>query len=308
LSTFGVPLLGEVQVVLVQRVFGVGPAADVALGQVRALALLGAVLIGEGGAAADVGFDVEVHDQRGVERNCEVGGTKAFGLAQPCGGFAHQAYARAALILRHALHVEHGRAGGVIRLHRRIGDLAGPARIEHRGRRHRRHVGVDQRSTADSRAGNHGHAIEAPQIRPPVIALGMLPAPDPVVFGFARVGGFIPAAATLKHPNLSAFLRQSAGRDGAAKAAADNQNVTVHERARQQNCKFAPEKVEMQPAFNSLESVGHRSWPIRTRPQRVRCQQQQKTQQLNCRDRTAAAIAKAAWQRPLKLRARYVLR
>jgi hypothetical protein len=106
LSTFGVPLLGEVQVVLVQRVFGVGPAADVALGQVRALALLGAVLIGEGGAAADVGFDVEVHDQRGVERNCEVGGTKAFDLAQPCGGFAHQAYARAPLILRHALHVE----------------------------------------------------------------------------------------------------------------------------------------------------------------------------------------------------------
>src|SRR4029077_1294394 len=106
--------------------------------------------------------------------------------------------------------------GGVVWLHRRIGDLAGPARIEHRGRRYRGYVGVEQRSAADSRAGDHGHAVETSQIGPPVIALGMLTAPDPIAIGLARVAGFIPAAAALECPHPAAFLRQPARGDGAA--------------------------------------------------------------------------------------------
>ena len=164
--------LGERQVVAVERVLGVDLAADVAVADVHAGALLDAVRIDEALAVARVEGGGQRVVPLGVEGDRQLQLLEARAGADRLGRLPHQLHLLGPLAVRHLLHVHDAAHGLVVRRHRLPGDLRRPALVEHRLVGHRRDVGVDQRAAADGRALRHRHVLEHAQVEPAVPALG----------------------------------------------------------------------------------------------------------------------------------------
>ena len=226
----GALALGERQVVAVERVPGVDLAADVAIAEMHAGALLHALRIGEalavahveGGGARIVPFAIEGHGELEL--------LEAASRADGLGAVAHELHLLRPLVVRHGLHVHHAPDRCVVRRHRLPGDLGRPAAIEDELIRHRRDVGVDQRAAAHRGALGHRHMLEDAQVEPAVPALGSLVAPPPRIGVLARVGLGVPASAALEHQHAVAGLCQPARAHRAAKTAADDDCVEIHRR------------------------------------------------------------------------------
>ena len=229
--------LGDGEVVAIQRVARLHVAADVAVAQMHAGALLDAVLVGEGAAEARIDGRATVGSVVGpvwIEGDGDVHLLEAVAGADGVGGLAHQLHAQGPLVIRHLLHVHDVAHPGIVRRHRVPGDLGGPAPVENGSVRRGRDVGVDHRASADRGTGQYRHMLEDAQVEPAVPQLGRFLAEPPRIGVLARVfrGAVltlvIPAPTALEHQHAHAGLGQPTCADRAAKAAADDDCVEVH--------------------------------------------------------------------------------
>ena len=211
-------LLGEVEVVLVERVLGAGATADHAAAAERAPGAARALAAEVRVVGLDVGLaEVDAHR----------GGVECVPEAAPLGNAPQRLVAGAEARARHR--AEHPPGGGVVRRHHATPRLELlPQRVVPHGLLGREvGVGVEQAAAAHADAGEDQEVPKQVHPPDPVAAYPRQPerARDVPVGPGKLVGP--PALPLLHHPDLVPLLRKPQRGNGAAETRADDDGVDV---------------------------------------------------------------------------------
>ena len=146
------------------------------------------------------------------------------------GAVAHELESLGELAVRQLLHVQHAAENLVVRRELVEGDLRGPALVEYLPWRLDRDVRVDERAAADGGALRDRHVRKDTQVDPAVLAMRLVDVVEPRIAGLTRIIPDVPASPALQHQHLRAFLRQPAGHDRSAEAAANHHRIECRHR------------------------------------------------------------------------------
>ena len=141
-----------------------------------------------------------------VKGHGDRGGAKPVGLPQFGCTLLHQLDAWAALLCRNLLQVENIPDGGVVRLHLVVGNFGWPACLKNGFGWNGGYIRVNQRTAANTSAGDDSHSFKGSEIGPPVIFLRRGVAPNPFVLYVSRVGVFGPLFPAFEDQNLLIFF------------------------------------------------------------------------------------------------------
>src|SRR5690606_15741928 len=122
---------------------------------------------------------------------------------------------------------EHLAGGGIVRRQGIVADRIGPAVLKHIRARLDTDVGIDQRTSADTRTLDNAHIAKIAEIDPAVLALRLIFIPQPVLLADTGIVLHLPAAPPLEHQHPGAFLLQAARHDGATEATANHDGIEI---------------------------------------------------------------------------------
>src|SRR5215467_14359358 len=131
------------------------------------------------------------------------------------------------LPVRKRLYIQHFSDAVIIRSQLLVGDFRRPSLVKAFTMSGSGDIGVDERTAAHGSAHNHGHVAPKAPIHPALFALRVVIVINPVLSTLAGIVLHFPAAPALQHQDFHSLFRQTAGGNGPAKSAADNQNIIV---------------------------------------------------------------------------------
>ncbi len=221
----GAVLLGSRNVIEVERVLGAHIAADVAVAEMDAGALLLAVGVDERLRMLRIERVVELVVPILGKADRQGGFRESIVVAEIVSRVARDFEAACQLSVRHHREVHFFRNRVVIRLQFRVGDLGRPSASEDVRVGLERHAAVGQRTAADSGGLRDRHVLEEAHVEPAVVTLRFAVVVDPRIARLAWELLDFPAAAALEHQHAHPFFGKATRGDRAAEAAADDDDV-----------------------------------------------------------------------------------